>query len=329
MATATLEPAAPSTGAPELTPTSGARGDVVFRYLALAAGLIVFVVLGLIAVTMTLRALPAFTEQGPSFLWSSEWLPNDEIFGALGFIYGTVIISVIALILAVPVSIGIALFITEVAPKWLKTPAIYVIDLLSAIPSVVYGLWGIIVFVPFVLPYYDDTANFFSGVPVLGTIFNGNPVSGQSFMTAGIILAFMVTPIVTSITREVYATVPQDQKNAALALGATRWEMIRATVFPYSRSGTTGAVILGLGRAMGETIAAALVIGSSVRITAELFSTGDAMAAVIANSWGEATDLYRSALIGLGVVLFAMTIVVNFVAQSIINRSAKHGDAGV
>lgn len=329
MATATLDPAPPSAGAPELTPTRGANGDVIFRYVALAAGLLVLVVLGLIAVTMTLRAVPAFVEQGPSFLWSTQWLPNEDSFGALGFIYGTLVISLIALALAVPVSIGIALFITEVAPKWLRTPAIYVIDLLAAIPSVVYGLWGIIVFVPFVLPYYDDIANFFSGVPVLGTIFDGDPVSGQSFMTAGIILAFMVTPIVTSITREVYATVPQDQKNAALALGATRWEMIRATVFPYSRNGTTGAVILGLGRAMGETIAAALVIGSSVRITAELFSTGDAMAAVIANSWGEATDLYRSALIGLGVVLFAMTIVVNFVAQGIINRSAKHRSAGV
>ena len=183
-------------------------------------------------------------------------------------------------------------------------------DLLAAIPSVVYGLWGIVVFAPAVQGFYSGIADATEGIPILGSIF-GPPAQGKSFMTAGIILAIMITPIITSLSREVIATVPSSQREAAYGMGATRWEMIRSSVIPWSRGGIVGAVMLGLGRAMGETIAVALVIGASPQITSHVFSPGDSMAAVIANQFGEASGTYRSALIGLGVVLFIITIVIN------------------
>jgi phosphate transport system permease protein len=283
--------------------------------------MLVLVVLGLILVSTSKEALPAFRQEGLRFLTSDQWIPSQDRFGALAFIYGTLVVSAIALVIAVPVSIGLALFITEVAPRRLRTPVVYLIDLLAAIPSVVYGLWGILVFGPAIAHQYDHVSRAFDGIPVLGTLFNGN--SQRSFMTAGIILAVMITPIVTSITKEVFATVPRDQKEAALGLGATRFEMIRGAVFPYSRTGLVGAVMLGLGRAMGETIAVALVIGSSPAITAHLFSRGDAMAAVVANEFGEASGTHRAALIGLGVVLFIMTVLVNLLARQVAGRAER------
>jgi phosphate transport system permease protein len=289
--------------------------------LCLASGLLVLVVLGLILISTTNEAMPAFRQEGSRFLTSSKWDPAGGHFGALAFIYGTLVVSAIALVIAVPVSIGLALFITELAPKQLRTPVVYLIDLLAAIPSVVYGLWGILVFGPTIARQYEHVSSAFNGIPVLGTLFHGN--SQRSFMTAGIILAIMITPIVTSIAKEVFATVPQDQKEAALGLGATRFEMIRGAVFPYSRTGLVGAVMLGLGRAMGETIAVALVIGSTPAITAHLFSQGDAMAAVVANEFGEATGTHRAALIGLGVVLFVMTVIVNLLARQITSRADR------
>jgi phosphate transport system permease protein len=195
-----------------------------------------------------------------------------------------------------------------------------VIDLLAAVPSVVFGLWGILVVAPALVPVYQGIHNVLGGVPVLGSLFG--PVStGRNFMTAGIILAIMVTPIITSITREVFGTVPRADKDAALALGATRWEMIRGAVFPHSFGGVVGAVMLGLGRAMGETIAVALVIGGSTQITANLFASGNTMAAVIVQQFGESTGTYTAALIGLGVVLFAMTVLINVLAQVVVRRA--------
>jgi phosphate transport system permease protein len=293
----------------------------MFRWLCLGAGLLVLVVLGLILASTSNEAMPAFREEGFRFLTSDRWDPATGNFGALPFIYGTLVVATIALIIAVPVSIGLALFIVEIAPKKLRNPVVYLIDLLAAVPSVVYGLWGILVFGPAIANVYDDVSRTFDGTPLLGTLLHGS--SGRSFMTAGIILAIMITPIVTSISKEVFATVPQDQKEAALGLGATRFEMIRGAVFPYSRTGLVGAVMLGLGRAMGETIAVALVIGSSPAIRANLFETGDAMAAVVANQFGEAGGTHRAALIGLGVVLFVMTVIVNVLARKITSRADR------
>ena len=301
---------------------AGARrrvGDQVFRVAALASGLSVLVVLALIAGSMAQKAWPAFRHSGLSFVTSSRWAPNVEVFGALAFVAGTLIVSLIALVFAVPVSMGIALFLSEMAPRRLRRPVIYLIDLLAAVPSVVFGLWGLVVLAPKIAGVYETVGGWMEPVPVLGTVF-GPPYNGKSLFTAGLILALMITPIITSISREVFDTVPAGQKEAAFALSATRWEMVRGAILPHSRSGVTGAVMLGLGRAMGETIAAALVIGSSPQLTARLFGSGDAMAAVIANQFGEAGGLHRSALVGLGVVLFAMTILVNLVARSVVGR---------
>jgi phosphate transport system permease protein len=301
-----------------LEPTSGRRGDSAFKFVTLVAGLGVLAILGLIAFSTTKEAWPAFKQEGLGFITSSTWIPADGKFGALAFIYGTVLSSLIALVLAVPVSLGIALYANEAAPRRLRKPVVYVMDLLAAIPSVVYGLWGIIVLAPAIQPVYKAISGAVGDIPVLGWFFNGD--SGRSYMTAGIILAIMITPIITSLSREVIATVPSAQREAAYGMGATRWEMIRAAVLPWSRGGIVGSVMLGLGRAMGETIAVALVIGSQPQITTHLFEAGDSMAAVIVNQFGEASGTHRAALIGLGVVLFGVTIIINVSARGIVSQ---------
>lgn len=275
------------------------RADATFRAVALGAAALVLVVLALIAVTMTARAVPAFEAMGLDFFTSTRWSTPDKQFGALAFMFGTLYTAVIAVAIAVPISLGVALFITQVAPRWLRRPLIYVIDLLAVVPSVVFGLWGVLV-----LAQYGGL--------------------GRSFLTAGIILAIMITPIITSLAREVIETTPAADKEAALALGATRWEMIRAAVLPHSKRGLVGAVMLGLGRAMGETIAVALVIGSALgQITLDPFAAGNSMPAVIANEWGEANELHKSALTALAVTLFAITIAVNLIATAIVQRALR------
>jgi phosphate transport system permease protein len=290
--------------------------DRAFRVLAFAGGLLVLVILVLIAYSTISKAWPAFRDEGLSYLTSDTWDPANAAFGTLAFSFGTVVISVIALVVAVPVSIGIALFVTELSPAWMRRPVVTLIDLLAAVPSVVYGLWGLLVLVPALPGFYQNWHDLFADVPVLGSVFDGNPIAGKAFMTAGLILAIMITPIITAVTRETFTTVPQAQKDAALAMGATRWEMIRAAVFPHSRSGMTAAILIGLGRAMGETIAVALVIGSSPQITEKLFSSGDALPAVIVNQFGESTGTYQAALIGMGVVLFFLTLIIGVIARA-------------
>jgi phosphate transport system permease protein len=296
-------------------------GDRGFRWLALGSGLLVLVILVLIAVTTTQQASSWFTTEGWG-IFGTVWDPAANKFGATPFIYGTAVTAVIALVMAVPVSIGIALLLTEVVPFRIARPIVYVVDLLAVVPSVVWGLWGILVFAPWIQHIYAHVASAVTGIPVLDSLF-GVPTSGASFFTAGIILAFMITPIVTSLSREVVATVPSIDREGAYALGATRWEMIRGVVWPHSQGGVVGSVLLGLGRAMGETIAAALVIGSSPTITSHLFSTGYNMPAVIANQFGESTGVWRAGLMGLGVLLFAFTIIVNVIARAIVERSAR------
>jgi phosphate transport system permease protein len=300
-------------------------GDRSFQIITLAAGLLVLVILLLIAVTTTQQAAPWFKAEGWG-IFGKTWNTTTNQFGALAFIYGTAITSAIALIMAVPVSIGIALLLTEVVPYRLARPIVYVIDLLAVVPSVVWGLWGILVFAPWIQHIYTSIGSAVTGIPVLDTLF-GPPTSGASFFTAGVILAFMITPIVTSLSREVIATVPTIDKEGAYALGATRLEMITGAVWPHSKGGIVGAVLLGLGRAMGETIAAALVIGSSATITLHLFAPGDSMPAVIANQFGEASGTFRAALIGLGVLLFAFTIIINIIARAIVGGAAEQGSA--
>jgi phosphate transport system permease protein len=277
--------------------------DRIFRWVAIGAAGAVLVVLGMIAITMASRSLPVFEEVGLDF-FSKRWAPASGAYGVVAFVFGTIFTAAIALVIAVPISLGLALFMTQTAPRWLKKPLVYMIDLLAVVPSVVFGLWG-----AFVLSQHFGL--------------------GRSFLTAGIILAIMITPIVTSLAREVMETTPVADKEGALALGATRWEMIRATVLPHSKGGLVGAVMLGLGRAMGETIAAALVIGSIPnQITLNLFAPGDSMPAVIANEWGEADDMKKSALIALAVTLFVITIIVNLAATAIVQRSMKRSRGG-
>lgn len=274
--------------------------DRSFRGIAFGAAGLVLLVLGMIAVKMTQHAWSAF---GADFFTSTRWSAPDGVFGALPFAWGTLYTAAIAVALAVPVSLGVALFITQVAPPWLKKPMVYLLDLLAVVPSVVFGLWGVL---------------------VLSQHFG----LGRSFLTAGVILAIMIIPIITSLAREVIETTPASEKEAALALGATRWEMIGASVLPHSKGGIVGAVMLGLGRAMGETIAAALVIGSALgQITVNPFAAGNSMPAVIANEWGEADSAHKAALIALAVTLFLITIAVNLVATAIVQRSMKrsHG----
>ena len=296
-------------------------GDRSFQILALGCGLLVLVILVLIAVTTSQQASSWFSAQGFK-IFANNWNPGANQFGVLAFIYGTAITAVIALIMAVPVSVGIALLLTEVVPYRWARPIVYVVDLLAVVPSVVWGLWGILVFAPWLQKIYTDIAGGVNGVPVLGPLF-GQPVSGASFFTAGIILAFMITPIVTSLAREVIATVPAIDKEGAYALGATRWEMIRGAVWPHSQGGVVGAVLLGLGRAMGETIAVALVIGSSPEITSHLFAPGYNLPAGIANLFGEASGEFRAALMGMGVLLFVLTIIINVLARGIVERNTR------
>jgi phosphate transport system permease protein len=279
----------------------------------------VLVVLGLMIYETTLIALPAFQQAGLGFVTGRSWLPSENDFHALTFLVGTVVSSIIAILLSVPVAIGVSLFLTDIAPKRLRTPLAAVIDLLAAVPSVVYGLWGVVVLVPALGNHvWGPISDHAGSIP----LFAG-PATGRSVATAGVVLAIMALPIITAITREVIATVPRSHREAALALGATRWEVVRLAVLPYARAGIIGAVMLGLGRAMGETIAVALVIGGSTELSASVFHPGYTMASVIANEFPEATGSHIDALVAVGVVLFALTLLINVLARLLVWRSAR------
>jgi phosphate transport system permease protein len=298
-------------------------GDRGFALLALVAGLLVLIILVLITVTTAQQSVTWFTTAGFKGIFSVGF-DGQTTFGAMGVLYGTVISSLIGIIIGIPISVGIALLLTQVVPARWARPIVYVIDLLAVVPSVVWGLWGAIVLVPWLEPIYSSIASGVNGIPVLDALFGGSATSGASFFTAGLVLAIMITPIITSLSREVIATVPVTDKEAAYALGATRWEMIRGAVWPHSQAGVVGAILVGLGRAMGETIAVALVIGDSIQVTPHLFYTGYSIAAIIALQFGEATGgEFRSALIGLGLLLFVLTILVNLVARWFVTRSVR------
>lgn len=294
----------------------GRRADSLFATIAALAGVLILLVLGYMVVSTTGTALPVFGSQGISFVTSTEWNPGNGEFGTLAFIYGTIVTSVIALIIAIPLSLGVSLFLTEYSPKRLKGPVGYAVDLLAAVPSVIYGLWGVFILLPlFLEPAADFLAKYLGFIPIFKA-----PATGLSYFGAGVILGIMITPIITSLCREVFETVPNADRQAAYALGATKWEMIRQAVLPRGRAGIVGAVMLGLGRALGETIAVALLIGSSVRVSASVLTPGYSMAAVIANQFQEATGDHIRALVGIGVVLFALTIIINMAARTIVWR---------
>jgi phosphate ABC transporter permease protein PstC len=293
------------------------------------AGLAAFILL-LIAfffVRLLIEALPAFQQTGVlSFVFSNDWVPSQDAFGALPLLVGTLITSAIALLIGVPVAIATALYVTELAPTRVRQPLTILVELLAAVPSVVYGLWGIFFLAPKLQPAERWFADTFSFVP-----FVGGAVSIPNYFVAGLILAIMILPIVSAISREVMATVPKETKEAALALGATRWEMIRMAVLPYARPGIAGASMLGLGRALGETIAVTIVIGNAAVIGHSFFSQGYSLAAVIANEFGEAasTPNHRAALIAAGLLLFVFTLIVNAIARYFVTRAGRSRVTGV
>ena len=301
------------------------RSDRIYRRvltaLALALPFLILVILGVLLV----NALPAVRRFGPGFLWTSTWDPVAEVYGAAPMIFGTLASSFLALLIAVPLALGVAIFLTEFSPRWLRQPVAFLVELLAAIPSVVYGLWGIFVLIPFLRSYV---------VPPLKAVFGWTPFLqgafyGNSLLAGGIILAIMIVPYIAAVSREVLLAVPTSQREAALAMGATRWEAVRSAVLPYGRAGLIGAIILGLGRALGETMAVTMVIGNRHDIALSLLQPAYTMAAAIANEFSEATtSMYLSALFEVGLILFVLTVVVNAVARILIWRVARGAAVG-
>jgi len=289
-------------------------GDTIFRAILLVAASLILLIVGAIIVMMTSNSMPTIREFGFSFLTSSEWNPSAGRFGALPFIYGTVVSSLIAVIISVPISLGVAVFMTEQASPRIARPIAFLVELLAAIPSVVYGLWGIFVLAPFVREHLGWFLQTYLGfIP----LFQGR-LTGIGMLTGGIILAIMITPIITAVIRDVLEAVPTVQREAALALGATKWETTQI-VLSNAASGIAGAIVLGLGRALGETMAVTMVIGNVPQITAKLFEPGYTIASVLAANFAEARDpLYFSALIEIGLILFLVTFVVNALAKLLV-----------
>jgi phosphate transport system permease protein len=294
---------------------------VVLTGLALVLPLLILVLFAQLVVS----ALPAIAKFGPSFLWTSTWDPVAEVYGAAPMIFGTLASSFLALLIAIPLAVGVAIFLTEFAPRWLRQPVAFLVELLAAIPSVVYGLWGIFVLIPFLRAHV---------VPPLKAVLGWTPFFqgafyGNSLLAGGIILAIMVVPYIAAVSREVLLAVPSSQREAALAMGATRWEAVRSAVLPYGRAGIIGAIILGLGRSLGETMAVTMVIGNRHDIGLSALQPAYTMAAAIANEFTEATtDMYLSALFEVGLILFVITVAVNALARLLIWRVARGAAVG-
>jgi phosphate transport system permease protein len=290
-------------------------GDKAFEWLTLAMALAVVALVFLVGWQLARGSELAIKRFGFHFLGTSTWDPVAEQFGALPFIYGTIVSSLIALVIAVPLSIATAIFLTELAPLWMRQPLVSLIEMLAAIPSVILGLWGIFVMIPWLRNYpFTFLKQTLGWTPLFG-----GPVYGTSMLAGGIIIAIMIMPIITSVSREILRSVPNLQREAAYALGATRWEVTRIAVLSYAKKGLFGAVVLGLGRALGETMAVTMVIGNTPQIAASLFAPGYTLASVIANEFTEATtDVYLSALVEIGLVLFGITILANLIAQALL-----------
>ena len=301
--------------------------DTIFHQVTLLFAFVVLAALAGILISLAVEALPVFRKFGPAFLWTNVWNVPEERFGALSAIYGTVVTSVIALVIAVPVSFGIALFLTETCPAWLRRPLGTAIELLAGVPSIIYGIWGLFVFAPLFAKHVQPTLQTALGnVPVIGGWFAGPPI-GVGILTAGIVLSLMVIPFVASVTRDVFETVPPQLKESAYGVGCTTWEVVTHIVLPYTRVGVIGGIMLGLGRALGETMAVTFVIGNANRIVGSLFAPGTSIASTLANEFGEANPgLHISSLFALGLVLFIITFVVLAISRWLIHRgTAKQG----
>ena len=298
-------------------------GDVTFYWITRVCAISVLLILGGIILSLIAGAWPAMRAFGFSFLMTARWAPSADppVLGALGPLYGTMVTSVIAMIIAIPVGLGIAIFLTELCPQWLRRPIGIAIELLAGIPSIIYGMWGFFVLGPFLANYFQPfVIDTFANVPVLGTVFGGPP-SYLSLFNAALILAIMVLPFITAISVDVFNTVPPVLKEAAYGVGCTTWEVVRYVVLPYTRVGVIGGVMLGLGRALGETMAVTFVIGNAHRISASILAPGTTISATIANEFTEAVgDLYTSALIALGLILFGITFIVLAAARYLLLR---------
>ena len=301
------------------------NGDIIFGALVKLAALIVLFMLGGIIVSLFIASLPSIEKFGLSFLWTKTWDAPNQQFGALVPIYGTVVTSIIALLIAVPVSFGIALFLTELAPNWMKRPLGIAIELLAAIPSIVYGMWGLFVFAPLFAQYFQTPlGDVLSGIPIVGALFAG-PGFGIGILAAGVILAIMNNPYIASVMRDVFEQTPVMMKESAYGIGCTTWEVIWRIVLPFTKNGVIGGVMLGLGRALGETMAVTFIIGNTYQLdSASLYAPGNSITSALANEFAEAeAGLHTSALMELGLILFVITFIVLALSKMMILRLAK------
>jgi phosphate transport system permease protein len=297
--------------------------DFLFHKVTMLFALLVLVALAGILVSLMISAWPAFQKFGIQFIWTNEWDIINENFGAAIAIYGTLISSVIALLIAVPLAFGIALFLTEMCPLWLRRPLGTAIELLAAVPSIIYGMFGLFIFAPLFADYGQPALQSTLGqMPLIGPLFGG-AMNGIGLLAAGIILAFMVLPFIAAVMRDVFEIVPPILRESAYGLGCTTWEVVRYIVLPYTQKGVIGGIMLGLGRALGETMAVTFVIGNSQRIRESLFAPGTSIASTLANEFGEADDFHLSTLFALGFLLFVITFVVLAIAKIMIMRSER------
>jgi len=318
-----VSPAVHSKGTPSAT-SSAKWQDFIFHKITFSFALLVLLVLVGIMISLVIGAWPAFEKFGPGFVTRVEWDPVNSEYGAMIAIAGTLITSFLALLLAFPVSFGIALFLTEICPAWLKRPLGTAVELLAGVPSIIYGMWGLFVFAPFFADHVQPLLQATLGqIPVIGELFQG-PMMGIGMLTAGIILAIMIIPFIASVMRDVFETCPAVLKESAYALGCTRWEVVRKIVLPYTRVGVVGGVMLGLGRALGETMAITFVIGNAHKLSWSLFSAGNSIASTLANEFAEAeAGLHVSSLFALGLILFVITFIVLAAAKLMLLKMGK------
>ncbi|MEO6985697.1 MAG: phosphate ABC transporter permease subunit PstC [Paralcaligenes sp.] len=298
--------------------------DVIFKNLTRTFAFLVFALLAAIMVSLVYGSRQSIAAHGIAFLWTNDWDPVQNIYGALVPVVGTVVTSLIALFIAIPISFGIALFLTELSPAWLRRPLGTAIEMLAAIPSIIYGMWGLFVFVPvfqeYVQPY---VITFFEPIPVLNQIFSGPPF-GIGIFTAGLILSIMVIPFITAVMRDVFEVVPPMLKESAYALGGTTWEVVWRVVLPFTKNGVIGGIMLGLGRALGETMAVTFVIGNAFNLPSSVFSPSNSIASALANEFNESGGMQKSALLELGLILFLITTVVLALSKILLLRLAKN-----
>ncbi|HZH56479.1 MAG TPA: phosphate ABC transporter permease subunit PstC [Burkholderiaceae bacterium] len=302
---------------------SNALMDLLFKNLTRTFAFLVFILLAGIMLSLIWGSRESLSEYGLSFLWTNDWDPVRNVYGALVPITGTLLTSIIALIIAVPVSFGIAMFLTELSPVWLRRPLGTAIEMLAAIPSIIYGMWGLFVFVPLFQQYVQPhIIDFFDGVPVLGQIFGGPPF-GIGVFTAGLILSIMIIPFIAAVMRDVFEVVPPMLKESAYGLGSTTWEVVWKVVLPYTKSGVIGGIMLGLGRALGETMAVTFVIGNSFNLPESVFAPSNSIASALANEFNEAGGMQKSALLELGLILFLITTIVLALSKILLLRLSK------